>query len=74
MYYKSWITVLQLQTFFSIVLQGVADSESRFISIDIGAFGKQRDGGKFSGSTLFHFLEDLKSTLTMPENFEGIGT
>jgi len=39
MSYKSWITVLQSQ-FFSVVLQGVADPESRFIFIDIGAFGK----------------------------------
>ena len=40
--YKSWVTVLQLQ-FFSVVLQGFADSESRFISIDIGAYGKEGD-------------------------------
>ena len=37
--------------FFSVVLQGVADSESRFIFIDIGAYGKQSDGGIFSAST-----------------------
>jgi len=36
-------------------------------------FCKQHDGGTFSGSTLFHFLEDLKSTLPMPANFEGTG-
>ena len=40
MSYKSWINVLQLQ-FFSVVLQGVADSESIFSFIDKGAFGKQ---------------------------------
>jgi hypothetical protein len=33
--------------FFSIVLQGVADCESRFIFVDIGAYGKQSDGGIF---------------------------
>ena len=39
--------------FFSVVLQDAIDSESRFIFIDIGAFGKQRDGSTFSGSTLY---------------------
>ena len=59
---------------FLVVLQGVANSESRFIFIDIGAYGKQSDGGTFSGSTLYHFLEDLGSTLPKPARFEGNGT
>jgi len=71
MSYKSWITVLQLQFF--IVLQAVADSESRFVFIDIGANGKQSDGGTFFGSTLYHFLEDFESTLTKPSSFGGSG-
>jgi len=74
MSYKSWITVLQLQTIFSVVLQGVADSESTFIFIDIGANGKQSDGGIFSASTLHHFLEDFESTLPKPASFEESGT
>jgi len=57
--------------FFSLVLQDVADSESRS---DIGAYGQQSDGGTFSGSTLYHFLEDLESTLPKPTSFEGSGT
>ena len=57
--------------FFSIILEGVGDSEGRFISIYKGAFGKQSDGGTFSGSTLYHFLEDFESTLTKPASFEG---
>jgi hypothetical protein len=36
--------------FFSVELQGVAASENRFIFIDIRAYGKQSDGGEFSGS------------------------
>ena len=74
--YKSWVTVLQLQTiFFSpIMLQGVADSESRFIFIDLGAFGKQKDGGTFSASTIYHFLEDFESTLPKPASSEGSET
>ena len=74
MSYKSWVTVLQLQTFFSVVLQGVADSESRFIFIDIGAYGKQSDGGTFSASTLYRFLEDFESTFPKPASFEGSGS
>jgi hypothetical protein len=53
MSYKSWVTVLQLQ-FFSVVLQGVTDSESRFIFIDMAAYGLQSDGGMFSASALYH--------------------
>ena len=74
MSYKSWITVLQLKTNFSVVLQGVVDSESRFIFTDIGAYGKQSDGGTFSGSTLYHFLEDFESTLPKPPSFKRSGT
>jgi len=61
--------------FFSpVVLRGVADSESGFIFIDIGAYGKQSDGGTFSASTLYHFLEEFESTLPKPASFEGSGT
>jgi len=75
MSYKSWVIVLELQTiFFSVVLQGVADSESRIIFIHIGAYGKQSDGGTFSASTLYHFLEDSESALPKPASFEGSGT
>jgi hypothetical protein len=60
--------------FFSRVLQGVADSECRFVFMDVGAYGKQSDGGSFSASTLHHFLEDFESTLLKPASFEGSGT
>jgi len=75
MSYKSWITVLRLQTnFFSVVLHGATDSESRSIFIDVGAYVKQRDDGTFSGSILCHFLEDFESTLAKPAVFEESGT
>lgn len=33
--------------FFSISLQGVSDANYKFIFIDVGAYGKQSDGGTF---------------------------
>jgi len=60
--------------FLSVVLKSVTDSENRFIFIDMGAYGKQSDGGTFSASTLCHSLEDLESVLPMPASFEVSGT
>ena len=75
MSYKSWITVLQLQTiFFFYSVTGIADSESKLILIDIGANGKQSDGVTFFASTVYHVLEDFESTLPKPASFEGSGT
>lgn len=50
--------------YFSIVLQGVADAEKKFITIEVGARGKQSDGGIFSSSTLFRSIED--ATFNVP--------
>ena len=58
---------------FFLVSKGVVDSESRFIFIDIGAYGKQSDGGTFSASTSCHFSEDFESVLPMPASLEGSG-
>lgn len=44
--------------FFSIVLQGVADAFCKFICIDVGAYGKESNGGVFRNSVLFHCLEN----------------
>ena len=73
MSYKSCITLSQLPTIFFSILLGVADSESKLIFIGMGAFGKQSDGGTFSASTLYHFLEDFHSTLPKTASFEGSG-
>jgi len=56
--------------FVSAILQGVADSESKFILTDVGAYGKQSDGGTFPGSILYHFLDNFQSTLAKPAVFE----
>jgi hypothetical protein len=53
-------TILQLQTiFFSVVLQGVADFESRFIFVDISAYSKRSDGRSFSASSFISLLGKL---------------
>ena len=54
--------------------QLLSDSASRFSVIHIGACGKQSDGGTFSASTLYHFLEDFESALPNPASFEGSET
>lgn len=54
--------------FFSIVLQGVADSNCRFIAIDVGARGKQSDGGVFKESDLYHCLKNNLFHLPPGEN------
>ena len=60
--------------FLSMVFQGVADSESTFVSIEKGAYGKQSDGDTFSAFTCCPFFEDFESTLPKSASFEGSGT
>ena len=43
--------------FFSIVLQGVAGPDYKFIAVDVGGYGKESDGGIFSHSNLSERLE-----------------
>ena len=38
------------------MLQGLADARNRFIAIDVGAYGKQSDGGIFLHSSPYQFL------------------
>jgi hypothetical protein len=42
--------------YYSIVLQELADSRYRFTAIDVGAYGKQSDGGIFPHSSLYQLL------------------
>ncbi|CAH1962620.1 unnamed protein product [Acanthoscelides obtectus] len=45
------------KNYFSIVLQAVADANCKFVTIDVGGYGKQSDGGTFRSSSLFHLLD-----------------
>jgi hypothetical protein len=38
------------------VLQGLADAQYRFIATDVGAYGKQSDGGIFHHKSLYRLL------------------
>lgn len=57
--------------YFSIVLQGVADADKKFITIEVGGRGKQSDGGTFAGSTLFKLLEANKFNVPSPQPLPG---
>nr|XP_022904009.1 protein ALP1-like [Onthophagus taurus]XP_022908872.1 protein ALP1-like [Onthophagus taurus] len=58
--------------YFSVVLQAVADADKKFITIEVGARGKQSDGGIFSSSQLFNLLEN--KVFNMPPDRELFGT
>lgn len=68
--------------FFSLILQGVADANCKFIAIEVGGYGKQSDGGTFASSQIFELLktQDLKlppdtslpgTNIVMPHVFLG---
>lgn len=52
--------------YFSIVLQGIADANYRFTLIEVGAYGKQCDGGTFAESNVYQRLE--RKTLNIPDD------
>ena len=49
--------------YFSVVLQGLVDANYNFISVDLGDFGKQSDGGTFLASD-FHQWKKNKFSRT----------
>jgi len=50
----------------SIVLQAVVDVNLKFVTVDVGAYGKQSDGGVFWNSALCQSLETW--SLQVPED------
>lgn len=52
------------KSFYSTVLQAVADANAKFLVVEVGGYGKQSDGGTFSASDLYEQLE--KGKLNIP--------
>lgn len=52
--------------FFSVVLQGLVDANYKFITVDMGGYGKQSDGGTFMASDLFNFIENQQINFPEP--------
>jgi hypothetical protein len=50
----------------SIVLQEVVDADLKFVTVDVGAYCNQSDGGVFRNSALYQSLETR--SLKMPED------
>lgn len=57
--------------YFSLVLQGVADADKKFLTIEVGARGKQSDGGTFASSTLFYLIDNDKFNIPPEKNLPG---
>lgn len=57
--------------YFSVVLQGVADANYRFISIDVGGYGKQSDGGTFQASRLKELIQNRSLEIPKPDYLPG---
>lgn len=45
------------KSFFSVILQGLVDAKYKFLSVDVGAYGRQSDSGVFSQSNLYQHVE-----------------
>jgi len=69
---KFWVTVLQLQAVFSLVLLALIDSHCRCIYVDIGAYGQTSDGGVYNNSSLAVAVE--KGELHLPPSSTIPGT
>lgn len=67
---KSGSLYYNYKQFYSLALQGVADAKCKFLAIDVGAMGRQSDGGVFNNSDLFKCLENnvfgLPASLPLP--------
>lgn len=53
------------KSYFSIVLLAIVDAESKFVYIDVGAYGKEGDSNIFNRSSMFHLFNNDKY---MPED------
>ena len=65
--YWLWCNVLLLQKVLSVVLQGLVEANYKFITVDMGDFGKQSDGGTFLASDLFSFIDGKSIIFPEPD-------
>nr|XP_022907898.1 protein ALP1-like [Onthophagus taurus] len=56
---------------FSIVLLALVDAQYNFITVDIGSYGKNSDGGIFAHSTLGRALEQNNLNIPYPVELPG---
>ena len=59
--------------YFSIVLQGLAAANCKFIAVDVGAYGRQSDGGIFRDSSLGKCLENGTIDIPHPKPLPNSG-
>ena len=59
---------------FSVILQGLVDARCKFLSVDVGAFGRQSDSGVFSQSNLHQHLESGSFPFPQPKQIPGTTT
>nr|CAI5862351.1 unnamed protein product [Callosobruchus analis] len=57
--------------FFSVVLQALVDAHYKFLSVDVGAYGRQSDSGVFSESNLFQHMETGSFPFPQPRQMPG---
>lgn len=57
--------------FFSVVLQGLVDAKYKFLSVDVGAYGRQSDSGVFSHSNLYQHIETGSFPFPKPRQIPG---
>jgi hypothetical protein len=71
---KSGSTYYNYLKYYSVVLQGVADADKKFLIIEVGGRGKQSDGGTFAGSKLFELLERNEFNVPPEQELPGTNT
>lgn len=56
------------KNFFLIMLQAVVDHHCKFVFVDVGAYGKQSDGGTFSAFSSSTFYENYHTNSNFLKN------